>query len=161
MNDTISRIRRVADGIDAEMVARAAMQYAEASILTLSGVATDMHIVSMAKRHEGMTELLGSACLTFEGARSILRRVSDGASADARVAYRMIDVAASEVGTALTTLSAWNLAAHLPRTGRDLDTLDADPLRTVERAMGRGFPLNEYVRMLDEDTPIERFLARR
>jgi hypothetical protein len=44
---------------------------------------------------------------------------------------------------------------------RDLKSLDVDPLAIVERAMGRGFPLNEYVRMLDKDTSIERFLARR
>lgn len=161
MTDTISRIRNLADGIDVETIAHAALQYAEASILTLSGVATDTRILSMAKRHEGMTDLLGTACLTFAGARSILQRVSDGASDDARVAYRMIDVAAAEVGTVLTTLGAWYIAAHLPGTMRDLKSLDVDPLATVERAMGRGFPLNEYVRMLDEGTSIERFLARR
>lgn len=145
MTDTIPRIRSLADGIDAEMVAHAALQYAEASILTLSGVATDMRIVSMAKRHEGMTDLLESACLILAGARSILQRVSDGASSDAKVAYRMIDTAASDVGAALTTLGAWHVAAHLPRTVRDLKSLDVDPLATVEHDMGQGFPLNEYV----------------
>lgn len=161
MTDTISRIRSLADGIDAEMVACAAMQYAEGSILTLSGVATDGRILSIAKRHEGMTDLLESACLILAGARSILQRVSDGTSADARIAYRMIDTAGSDIGTALTTLGAWMVAAHLPGTQRDLKSLDVDPLAIVERAMGRGFPLKEYVRMLDEDTSIERFLARR
>lgn len=160
MADTISTLRAASRGIDHDMLARAAIQYAQGSILTLSGVATDPRIVCEAEKHDGMADLLGTAASILAAARTILHGVSEGDGDQAVVAYRMVEIAMSHIGDVVLATQTFGHAVGLTAAVRDLAALDADPLATVERALGRGFSLKRYVDLLEGDGDIERFLRR-
>jgi hypothetical protein len=161
MTDTLSKLRADSVVVDEAMLAAAGLQYAEITIQTLVGVLTDLAVAKEAKKHEGMTDLIGTAVEIMNAARSILHRVSDGSSEHALVAYRMLQVSDGHVSTVLSTTRTWGLAVKRPGTLRNLEKLDADPLATVERAMARPFGMKRYVRMLSGETTLEDFVQGR
>lgn len=161
MSDAISKLRSLSTTIDDAMLARAALQYAEGTILTMTGVATDLVVVGVAEQHEGMNDLLATAVAIMNAARSVLHGVEDGSCDHAVVAYRMIGVALDHMEEVLDTTGLWQRVAGRHGTLRDLEALRADPLATVERSMKRDFPLERYVEMLNGDMALETFLQGR
>lgn len=161
MSDPISKLRSLSTTIDDAMLARAALQYAEGTILTMTGVATNLVVVAVAERNDGMSDLLGAAVAIMNAARSVLHGVEDGSSDHAVVAYRMIGVALEHMDEVLETTGLFQRIAEGPGTLRDLEALRTEPLGTVEREMKRGFPLARYVDLLNGNMDVEAFLRGR
>ena len=135
--------------ITQDVLDRAAFQYAQITIRTLGGVATDLSVRAMSKGFPEADALLDECVDAMRDAEAILHGQSDFGSAACIDAYRTVQAAQQPFGKAIRIMDAWRFAAMLPGTLRDLTAFDDDPIAMLEARFDRYFTLKGYLAIRD------------